>query len=99
MQTLSKIFISEAHPQFPESASPYVRVHDYKSTMLIRPHHDFDALGLDFVLTYIDDPKAPFPSPAYKWLVKYGVPGYIRKVHAAALKLQLDHNNTSNMAS
>ncbi len=47
----------------------------------------FDALGLDFVLLYVDDPKAPFPGPAYKWMVKYGVPGYLEKVHLAAKRL------------
>jgi len=64
-----------------------VRVNTYQSTMIIRPHGEFDQLGMDYVLVYVDDPKAPFPGPAYKWMVKYGVPNYLLKVHDAAVKL------------
>jgi len=82
------VLVSKAveHPRCPVSQKE-VRVSMYSSQMVIRPHGDFDKLGLDYVMTYYDDPLSPFPTPAYKWMVKYGVPGFVDKVYRAAKAL------------
>uniref|UniRef100_A0A914VWG0 Phosphatidylcholine transfer protein n=1 Tax=Plectus sambesii TaxID=2011161 RepID=A0A914VWG0_9BILA len=74
------------HPGFPASKK-HIRVDVYSSNMVIRPHSDFDQLGMDYVLTYSDDPKAALPSTAYKWMVKYGVPRFVQQIHDAAKTL------------
>lgn len=74
-------------PQIDESGE-FVRVHDYMSQMIIKPHDDdFFKCGFDFMLTYFDDPRASFPSPAYNWMASRGVPDFVEKLHRAAKKL------------
>nr|XP_027201019.1 stAR-related lipid transfer protein 7, mitochondrial-like [Dermatophagoides pteronyssinus] len=63
-----------------------VRVYDYMSQMVIKPHKTFDKPGFEFMLTYFDDPRASFPSPAYAWMAARGVPDFVEKLHQVALK-------------
>ena len=63
-----------------------VRVYNYMSHMVIRPYESFDKPGFEFMLTYFDDPRASFPSPAYAWMAARGVPEFVEKLHQAALK-------------
>lgn len=74
---------STDHPAAP-SDKTYVRVTAYRSQMVIRPHNGFDENGMDYVLTYFDDPQAIFPTPAYNWMASSGVPDFVNKLHAAA---------------
>lgn len=84
--TLSR---SVPYSGIPES-DEHVRVYDYMSQMVIRPHHDnFYEYGFDYMLTYFDDPRASFPSPAYNWMASRGVPDFVEKMHQAALRLPL----------
>lgn len=82
------VFVSRSteHPEVPVHSS-YVRVHTYKSQMVIRPHDSFDDNGFDYVLTYFDDPHAIFPGPAYNWMAASGVPDFVKKLHNAAKAL------------
>lgn len=65
-----------------------VRVYDYVSQMVIKPHDEsFYDYGFDYMLTYFDDPRASFPSPAYNWMASRGVPEFVETLHQAALKL------------
>lgn len=84
------ILVSRSVPydKIPES-DEQVRVYDYMSQMVIRPHEgqDFDQNGFDYMLTYFDDPRASFPSPAYNWMACRGVPDFVEKLHQAALRL------------
>ncbi|XP_014676438.1 PREDICTED: stAR-related lipid transfer protein 7, mitochondrial-like [Priapulus caudatus] len=75
------------HPQRPATDS-YVRVSQYVSQMVIRPHRGFTDCGFDYTLTYSDDPQAPFPGPAYRWLARKGVPDFVEKLHVAAKMYQ-----------
>ena len=80
---------SVPYPNIPEN-DEHVRVYDYMSQMVIRPHLDnFYEYGFDYMLTYFDDPRASFPSPAYNWMASRGVPDFVEKLHQAALRLSL----------
>ncbi|KAF5899963.1 stAR-related lipid transfer protein 7, mitochondrial, partial [Clarias magur] len=56
------------HPGVPETQE-YVRVHSYRSRMVIRPHKSFDENGFDYLLTYSDDPQTVFPRYCVSWMV------------------------------
>ncbi|GMT10536.1 hypothetical protein PFISCL1PPCAC_1833 [Pristionchus fissidentatus] len=75
----------------PESIVPnsgnYVRVACYESRMCVRCHKDFDSTGLDYVLTYFDNPEANIPSYAYNWIVNQAGPIFIKQVYLEARKL------------
>jgi len=80
------------HPNCPLDNRKFVRVDDYYSCMIIKPHSgDFTKNGFDYVLTYFDDPKANFPTFAFNWMVTSGVHNFIQKVYDAA-KLTADTN-------
>jgi hypothetical protein len=68
--------------------SKHVRVNNYRSSMVINAHKSFDDDGLDYVLTYYDDPQANIPNTAYNWIVNRGGPYFLKQVHIAAKKLE-----------
>uniref|UniRef100_A0A914YSF5 Phosphatidylcholine transfer protein n=1 Tax=Panagrolaimus superbus TaxID=310955 RepID=A0A914YSF5_9BILA len=68
--------------------SKHVRVNNYRSSMVINAHKSFDDDGLDYVLTYHDDPQANIPNTAYNWIVNRGGPYFLKQVHVAAKKLE-----------
>jgi len=65
-----------------------IRVTWYRSSMLVHAHKSFDEDGLDYVLTYYDDPQSNIPSIAYNWVVNRGGPYFLKQVHEAAKKLE-----------
>ncbi|KAG8541200.1 hypothetical protein GDO81_029486, partial [Engystomops pustulosus] len=64
------VLVSRAveHPEVPESPN-YVRVRNYQSQMVIRPHTSFDENGFDYLLTYSDNPQTVFPRYCVNWMV------------------------------
>lgn len=92
------VLVSRAidHPDCPVDKK-YIRVHQYSSRMVIRPHRTYDDNGFDYVLTYFDDPQAAFPTPAYNWMAASGVPDFVEKLHNAARELHYEEkkNNSS----
>lgn len=83
------ILVSRAvdHPNC-VSSDQYVRVADYQSQMVIRPHTTFKEKGFDYMLTYFDDPRSGIPMPAYNWMAASGVPNFVDSLHQAALKMK-----------
>lgn len=76
------------HPNCKEQSDrASVRVLDYESQMVIRPHSTFDENGFDYLLTYFDDPRAYVPVTAYNWIASSGLPGFVESLHRAALEL------------
>ncbi|KAM9455690.1 stAR-related lipid transfer protein 7, mitochondrial isoform 1-T3 [Clarias gariepinus] len=73
------------HPSIPETQE-FVRVHSYRSRMVIRPHKSFDENGFDYLLTYSDDPQTVFPRYCLSWMVSSGMPDFLEKLHMAALR-------------
>lgn len=79
---------SSDHPKCKEQSNcSSVRVIDYESQMVIRPHSTFDENGFDYLLTYFDDPRALVPMTAYNWIASSGLPGFVESLHKAALDL------------
>ncbi|KAM9311125.1 stAR-related lipid transfer protein 7, mitochondrial [Gastrophryne carolinensis] len=81
------VLVSRAveHPEVPESPN-YVRVRDYQSQMVIRPHTTFDENGFDYMLTYSDNPQTVFPRYCVNWMVSSGMPDFLEKLHLATLR-------------
>uniref|UniRef100_A0A8C9WHG2 StAR-related lipid transfer protein 7, mitochondrial n=1 Tax=Scleropages formosus TaxID=113540 RepID=A0A8C9WHG2_SCLFO len=81
------VLVSRAveHPYVPETTD-FVRVRSYQSRMVIRPHKSFDENGFDYLLTYCDDPQTAFPRYCVSWMVSSGMPDFLEKLHAAALR-------------
>jgi len=52
---------SAQHPDFPETKE-FVRVAEYTSQMVIRPHGKFEDNGFDYVMSYCDNPHLYVPS-------------------------------------
>ncbi|XGW03740.1 hypothetical protein V3C99_015144 [Haemonchus contortus] len=69
-------------------SSKNVRVATYRSRMAVRSHKEFDDHGLDFVLTYFDNPEANIPRYVYNWMVNHGGPYFLQQVHEAALEAE-----------
>ena len=83
------VFISRSvdYRDIPETCE-HVRVYDYLSQLVIKPHgNSFYGTGFDYILTYFDDPRASFPSPAYSWMASRGVPDFVEKLHQASIVL------------
>ena len=78
---------STTHPSCDSRPSNCVRVTDYDSRLVIRPHRGPRDNGFDYLLTYFDDPQSSFPSAAYAWMAYSGVPDFVDKLHAAAILL------------
>ena len=73
-----------------------VRVLNYESQMVIKPHSTFDENGFDYLLTYFDDPRAYVPLTAYNWIASSGLPGFVESLHKAALELNGNELNSTN---
>ncbi|KAM8974514.1 stAR-related lipid transfer protein 7, mitochondrial [Pelodytes ibericus] len=81
------VLVSRAveHPAVPESPN-YVRVRNYQSQMVIRPHTTFDENGFDYMLTYSDNPQSAFPRYCVNWMVSSGMPDFLDKLHLATVR-------------
>ncbi|EPB66787.1 START domain protein [Ancylostoma ceylanicum] len=65
-----------------------VRVSTYTSRMAVRSHREFDERGLDFILTYFDNPEANIPRSVYNWIINRGGPYFLNQVHEAACEME-----------
>lgn len=62
------------------------RVTEYWSIIVIKPLSDLDKPGLEFSMTYFDNPGLVFPSAFASWATATGFPDYLNKLHMATLK-------------
>ncbi|CAJ0590631.1 unnamed protein product [Cylicocyclus nassatus] len=72
----------------PDSCSKNVRVSTYSSRMAVRSHRDLNQHGLDFILTYFDNPEANIPKAVYNWIINQGGPYFLQQVHEAACEME-----------
>ncbi|KAJ1348620.1 hypothetical protein KIN20_003966 [Parelaphostrongylus tenuis] len=76
---------SEAIPvELVPGSSKNVRVETYRSRMAVRSHKEFGDHGLDYILTYSDNPQATIARPLYNWMVSHGGPCFLKQVHEVA---------------
>ncbi|KAG7282597.1 hypothetical protein CRUP_018716 [Coryphaenoides rupestris] len=78
----SNLMVLGGLPSPDPETQDFVRVHSYQSRMVIRPHKN----GFDYLLTYSDDPQTVFPRYCVNWMVSSGMPDFLDKLHAAALR-------------
>ncbi|VDM61046.1 unnamed protein product [Angiostrongylus costaricensis] len=71
--------------------SKNIRVATYRSRMAVRSHKEFDDHGLDYILTYSDNPQANIARPVYNWMVNYGGPYFLKQVHEVAREAERTH--------
>ncbi|KAK3919685.1 StAR-related lipid transfer protein 7, mitochondrial [Frankliniella fusca] len=62
------------------------RVTEYWSIIVIKPLSDLDKPGLEFSMTYFDNPGLVFPSAFASWATATGFPDYLSKLHMATVK-------------
>jgi len=72
------------HPSCPPVPSKQ-RVSEYWSYMVIKPNTTFDEPGIEFSLTYFDNPGLNVPSSLTLWVTVTGMPDYLKKLRRAAL--------------
>lgn len=60
-----------SHPSVPAFKSMH-RVTQYWSFMVVRPFSDFNKAGVEFVLTYFDNPGLSIPSSVSTWVAMTG---------------------------
>lgn len=74
------------HPSCPEKP-PIHRVKEYWSHIVIKPKEDFDKPGLEFTITYFDNPGLNIPTYISLFYTITGMPEYLEKQKDAALNL------------
>ncbi|XP_068239455.1 uncharacterized protein [Palaemon carinicauda] len=67
------------------------RVSEYWSTMVIRAKEDASKPGLEYTLTYFDNPGTSLPQWLTNFIAVTGFPSFLQKVHEAAVSLQAVH--------
>ncbi|XP_022904431.1 stAR-related lipid transfer protein 7, mitochondrial [Onthophagus taurus] len=75
------------HPKRPITVEKY-RVSDYNSHMIIRPHKDFFSPGIEFALTYYDNPGVNIPAAVTAWVAYRAMPEFLTKLRVAARDYQ-----------
>lgn len=84
----TKMFIivnrSISHPKCPPCTNKQ-RVREYWSNMVVKPKTDFSKPGLEFVLTYFDDPGLSIPKSITTWVAQRQMPDFLEKMHQATL--------------
>ncbi|XP_012522289.1 stAR-related lipid transfer protein 7, mitochondrial isoform X3 [Monomorium pharaonis] len=86
------------HPDVPERRGIY-RVKTYWSYMVIKPYTNFHEPGIEFGLTYFDDPGVAVPSAVTAWVALRGLPDFLIRMRQASKdykKYKLIKKNTSD---
>ncbi|XP_056647868.1 stAR-related lipid transfer protein 7, mitochondrial isoform X1 [Diorhabda sublineata] len=74
---------STEYPKFPKYPDKY-RIDDYWSCMVIRPHDgDMKKPGIEFTLTYYDNPGVSIPSSVTTWVAMRAMPDFLDKLREA----------------
>lgn len=71
------------HPDAPTRPGIY-RVTSYWSYMVIRPYTEFHQPGIEFGLTYFDDPGINIPAGVAAWVAMSGLPDFLIRMRQAS---------------
>ncbi|CAG9769285.1 unnamed protein product [Ceutorhynchus assimilis] len=82
-KTIIMINKTTTYPKFPKYPDKY-RVEEYWSCMVIKPYEDMKQLGIEFSLTYFDNPGVNIPSSVTSWVAKSAMPDYLSKLRKAS---------------
>ncbi|XP_033214018.1 stAR-related lipid transfer protein 7, mitochondrial-like isoform X2 [Belonocnema kinseyi] len=75
------------HPKAPSRTDTH-RVNTYWSYMVIKSYKDFYKPGIEFGLTYFDDPGVSIPSAVTLWVAMSGLPDYLCRMRQATREYQ-----------
>ncbi|XP_011154538.1 stAR-related lipid transfer protein 7, mitochondrial isoform X2 [Harpegnathos saltator] len=75
------------HPNVPIIHGTH-RVKSYWSYMVIRPYTEFNKPGIEFGLTYFDDPGVSVPTPITSWVALRGLPEFLIRMRNASKNYQ-----------
>ncbi|XP_050434401.1 stAR-related lipid transfer protein 7, mitochondrial isoform X2 [Adelges cooleyi] len=96
-KTMCIVCESTEHPQYPEFSGKW-RVKNYWSYIVIKPKYDFDKAGVEFSITYFDDPGVTVSNYLTSWYQSKGMPSFLNDQRMAALELarrRTELNNTT----
>lgn len=79
---------STKHPSCPREHSKY-RIEDYRSHMVIKPYTDLNKPGIEFSLTYFDNPGVNIPASVTTWVAMKAMPEFLERLRDASKKYQL----------
>ncbi|CAH1176946.1 unnamed protein product [Phaedon cochleariae] len=74
---------STEYPKFPKYPEKF-RIEDYWSYMVIKPYEDMKKPGLEFSLTYFDNPGVNVPSSVTMWVATRAMPDFLARLREAA---------------
>lgn len=75
------------HPSVPETKD-HVRIKRYRSIIVVKPVTDFHHDGMEFTISYMDDPGVDLPEIFISYVTVQGFPNYVDKMRNAAKKLE-----------
>ncbi|XP_030754646.1 stAR-related lipid transfer protein 7, mitochondrial-like [Sitophilus oryzae] len=84
-KTLMIINKTTEYPRFPKYPDKF-RVEEYWSCMVIKPYTDIKQPGIEFSLTYFDNPGVNIPSSVTTWVAKSAMPDFLAKLRNASKK-------------
>ncbi|KAK4327351.1 hypothetical protein Pmani_002179 [Petrolisthes manimaculis] len=64
------------------------RVNEYWSTMVIKATNDINQPGVEYTLTYFDNPGTSLPQSVTNFIAVTAFPNFLKKLHEAAISLQ-----------
>ncbi|KAF7281753.1 hypothetical protein GWI33_004311 [Rhynchophorus ferrugineus] len=85
LKTIIIINKTTNYERFPKYPDKY-RVEDYWSCMVIKPYTDVKQPGIEFSLTYFDNPGVNIPSSVTTWVAKSAMPDFLAKMRNASKK-------------
>lgn len=75
--------VGTKHPAYPAKSDKY-RIEDYYSYMVIKPYTDLDKPGIEFGLTYYDNPGISIPDAITAWVAMKAMPEFLKRLRGAA---------------
>lgn len=85
------------HPDYPAKSNKF-RVSDYWSSMVIKPYTEINKPGIEFSLTYYDNPGVNIPASVTAWVAYRAMPDFLTRLRDATKKYKQycrDHNCNS----
>ncbi|KAI4500635.1 hypothetical protein M0802_004227 [Mischocyttarus mexicanus] len=86
------------HPNAPVKPGTH-RVRTYWSYMVIKPYKDFQQPGIEFSLTYFDDPGVRVPSTITAWVAVAGLSDFLTRMRQASKNYQNYKTKQNNVPS
>jgi hypothetical protein len=84
-KTLFLVSKSTKHPSCPKEQTKY-RIEDYWSYMVIKPYTELNKPGIEFSLTYFDNPGVNIPASVTTWVAMKAMPDFLERLREASRK-------------